>query len=202
MSYSLPNDSGGISIVTIVNPGPKSDVIDDEMVEKIKQLTKKKQKKTAAPLPPQSLSPCSNSPNSNTSHDMNFSSPDHQTDSKTTTAKKLFLSMSESSSSPTTYPSPSLSDASSSASNQDRVGNEANEKSLHVTKISNSLVMPVLKTASEVVEDAKEVVEAIVKRNSSIQSSSDSSEAELSKSPDRYFKYRNGCYLSFYEFIL
>lgn len=193
----MPNESGGISIVTIVNPGPKSDVIDDEMVEKIKQLTKKKQKKTAAPLPPQSLSPCSNSPNSNTSHDMNFSSPDHQTDSKTTTAKKLFLSMSESSSSPTTYPSPSLSDASSSASasNQDRVGNDGNEKSLHITKISNSLVMPVLKTASDVVEDAKDVVEAIVKRNSSIQSSSDSSEAELSKSPDRYFKYRNGGYL-------
>lgn len=200
----MPNDSSPEVSVTVNAGRPKPELIDNEMLEKIKQLTKKKQKKTAAPLPPQSLSPCSNSPSSqSSSHDINYSSPDQTgsgSEAKTSaTAKKLFLSMSESSSSPTTYPSPSLSEASSSLSNhhQDRAANNSSDKRIHISKISNSLVMPVMKTATNVVnndEEEKETGEVIVKRNSSIQSSSNesSSEAEYTTKSGGDYKYRNG----------
>lgn len=195
----MPNGNSPEVSVT-VSSRPKPDIIDSEMLEKIKQLTKKKQKKTAAPLPPQSLSPCSNSPSSqSSSHDINYSSPDNTNDAKTSaTAKKLFLSMSESSSSPTTYPSPSLSDASSSLSNQDRANNNNNnnnDKRIHISKISNSLVMPVMKTTANNSndEEEKETGEvAIVKRNSSIQSSSESSEVADYTRKAADYKYRNG----------
>lgn len=221
----MPNESSSsISIVTIVNqPGlakvESSAAIDDEIVEKIKQLTKKKQKKTAAPLPPQSLSPCSsNSPHSSSSQ-YSSSSPTATMDTDQTasqkqqqqqhkelhdtthsTAKKLFLSMSESSSSPTTYPSPSLSDASSSGLQQPNVlansAADVDDKRLHITKINNSLVMPVVHAV--VAEDVQDVdkhnseVNVNVKRNSSIQSSSESSEVDYPKSADNSYKFRNG----------
>lgn len=192
---------------------PKCDEssIDSDMAEKIKILTKKKQKKTAAPLPPpaapishtvgqpaSSISPCSsNSPNSNSSHEViNYSSDQNVTSSDVSnsrvagtspTAKKLFLSMSDSSSSPTTYPSPSLSDASSSAGSSSNREHTDAQDGLHVTKISNSLVMPVLKTQHREVE-IDDVDEEEEKRNEeSIQS-----EHELSKDESHFYKYRNG----------